>query len=257
MASPTPSPEPPGAERAIAVAEVPASRGARWLVEGFGLFRRQPMVWIGLAAGWMVITFGLIMVPLVGGVVANFLQPVFFASFAIAARNAEAGQAVEMGDLFAGFRANVRALVNIGALLLVAEIAIFALMAALGLPVEIAAPEGSEAAPSLADYVRSLQGKEWIILVGLVLTAIVKGALWFAPPLIAFHALGAGHAIRWSVYAALSNLGAMLAYGVALFVVFFAAIIPWGLGLFIAIPVMLTSTWVGYREVFEPAARAP
>ena len=76
----------------------------------------------------------MILVPLVGGVIANFLQPVFFASFAIAALRQVAGEPVAMGDLFLGFRRNVRALVNLGAILLIAEIVIFALMAALGLP---------------------------------------------------------------------------------------------------------------------------
>ena len=44
---------------------------------------------------------------------------------------------------------------------------------------------------------------------------IVKGALWFAPAVLAFHDLSTAHAIRWSLYAALSNLGAMALYGLA------------------------------------------
>src|SRR6185436_11743092 len=47
------------------VTEVPASRGATWLVESFSLFRRAPAVWIGLCAGWIVITLGLMIVPIV------------------------------------------------------------------------------------------------------------------------------------------------------------------------------------------------
>jgi uncharacterized membrane protein len=105
--------------------------------------------------------------------------------------------------------------------------------------------------PTVEDYARALQGKEWIVVLGFALSAVVKGALWFAPALIAFHGLSTSHAIRWSVYAALSNIGAMLVYGFALGAMFFVAVIPWGLGLFVAIPVMLTSTYVGYRDVFE------
>ena len=62
------------------VAEVAASRGALWLAEAFNLFRRKPMAWIGMCMGWIIITFGLILVPFIGGVIANFLQPVFFAT---------------------------------------------------------------------------------------------------------------------------------------------------------------------------------
>lgn len=30
-----------------------------------------------------------------------------------------------------------------------------------------------------------------------------------------------------------------------------AAILPWGLGLMVVIPVMVASTYVGYKDVFE------
>lgn len=238
---------------ALRVRDVRPSRGPAWLAGGWGHVRRAPIVWMGLSAGWMLITLALVLVPLVGGVAANLLQPVFFASFAITARKQLAGEAPEMGDLFLGFRRPLRPLVNLGAILLVAEIAIFFLMSLLGLP---GVGEGEEVA-TIADYVKLLQGKEWILLVGLALTAVVKGALWFAPAILAFHDLSTAHAVRWSIFAALSNLGAMLAYGVALTVIFVAGALPWGLGLVVAIPVMVASTYTGFADVFEEAGPAP
>jgi uncharacterized membrane protein len=229
------------------VAEVPATRGVAWLVEAFGLFRRYPLAWIGLCAGWLIITLGLLLVPLLGGVIANFLQPVFFASFAIAALRQSAGEPVVMGDLFLGFRRNVRALINLGAVLLIVEIAIVVLMAMVGLPVG----GSGDQAPTVAEYLQMLKGKEWILVLGFALTVLVKGALWFAPPLIALHDMPMTHAMRWSMYAALANFGVMVVYGIALVALFFVAVIPWALGLLVAIPLMVISTYIGYREVFE------
>ena len=186
--------------------------------------------------------------PLIGGVIANFLQPVFFASFAIVALRQAAGEPVLMGDLFLGFRRNLRALVNLGAILLIVEIAIFAFMALLGLPMGGGA---DKATITMAEYVELLKGKEWILILGFILTVLVKGALWFAPQLIALHDMPTSHAMRWSLYAALANFGAMIVYGIALMGLFFAAIIPWGLGLLVVIPIMAISTYVGYRDVFE------
>jgi len=234
-------------DTAIQVAEVPAKRGAAWLAEGFNLFRKKPIAWIALCAGWVVITLGLIVVPLIGGVIANFLQPVFFASFAITALRQSAGEPIVMGDLFLGFKRNVRSLVHLGALLLIVEIGIFALMAALGLPMNSSGDQPF----SMTEYVEMLRGKEWILALGFLLTVVVKGALWFAPQLIALHDMSVTHAMRWSLYAALANLGAMSIYGVVLFVLFIAALIPWALGMLVFIPVMVISTYVGYREVFE------
>jgi uncharacterized membrane protein len=237
----------------VRVTEVRALRGAAWLGEAFGLFRRKPLAWIGLTAGWLIITFGLILVPLIGGVAANFLQPVFFASFAIVALRQVAGEPVEMGDLFLGFRRNLRALINLGAVLLLAEIAIFMVMAGLGLPMS----SGEEPQFTVAQYVKALEGKEWILALGFILTVLVKGALWFAPPLIALHDMPMTHAMRWSLYAALANLGAMTVYGVVLFVIFVAGLLPWALGLVVVIPMMAISTYIGYRDVFETTTPAP
>ncbi len=233
----------------VRVTEVPASRGARWMGEAFTLFRQKPLGWIALCCGWLAITFSLIIVPLVGGVLANFLQPVFFASFAIAAYKQSAGEPIVMSDLFSGFRRNFRALVNLGALLLLAEIAIFALMAWMGMPI---AGEGEQSF-TVQEYVEALRGKEWILATGFVMTVIVKGALWFAPPLIAFHQMSVTHAMRWSVYAALSNMGAMIVYGACLLGLFFLGAIPWLLGMLVVVPMMVISTFIGYRDVFENA----
>jgi uncharacterized membrane protein len=234
-------------DASIKVADLKASRGVAWLVEAFALFRRAPLAWIGLCAGWIAITFGLILLPFIGGVLANFLQPVFFASFAIAAYRQAAGERVVMADLFAAFKRNMRPLVNLGALLLLAEIAIFALMALMGLPMAAS----SDRSFTLTEYVDALKGKEWILSVGFLMTVMVKGALWFAPPLIAFHGMTTLQAIRWSVFAAISNLGAMMVYGAMLLFLFIVALMPWALGLIVLIPVMVVSTYVGYRDVFE------
>jgi uncharacterized membrane protein len=238
----------------IRVAEVPAGRGAAWLGESFRLFRASPLPWMGLCAGWMSITLALLLVPFLGGVIASFLQPAFFASFAITAYKQTAGERIAMGDLFSGFRRQLRALVAVGALELLAAILVFAIMAGMGLPM---VPESADHVFTVAEYVELLEGKEWILAVGFLLMVVVKGALWFAPPLIAFHGMPAMHAVRWSVYAALANLGAMMVYGAILLALLFVAALPSGLGLIVALPMAAISTYVGYRDVFEARALTP
>ncbi len=234
---------------AIRAADVRATRGPGWIAEAFRIYRTRPLVWTGLSIGWLVVSFGLLLVPLIGGIVANLLQPVFFASFAIAARRHVAGERVDMGDLFIGFRGNLRALINVGLVELLAAFTIVTLITFIAGPMQ---STGTDAAtPTPEQLAKVIQDKAGYIFLGFALIALVKGALWFAPPLIAFHGLSAMHAIRWSVYAALSNVGAMLTYLVALTLLYIAAAIPWGLGFFVAIPIMCLSTYTGYREVFE------
>ena len=228
------------------VNEVPAIRGARWLGEAFGLFRRAPLAWISLCVGWIVIWFGLMLIPYLGPVIANLLQPVFFGSFAIAAFRQSAGERIGMGDLFAAFRRNLRALVNIGLLLMLAQVASAFMMQWMGMP---AWPQDQPF--DIVAYAEMLESSVWIIASGLAFMAVASGFLWFAPQLIVFHGMPASHAIRWSVYAALSNLGAMLVYGTLLMAAMLAAWIPLGLGLLVMVPVLAISTYTGYRDVFE------
>jgi hypothetical protein len=114
----------------IKVAEVPASHGASWVAASWHLFAAAPVAWLGLCAGWMAITFALLIIPFIGGVIANFLQPVFFASFAIAisaVRRTRILMKISSPDSGA-----TQGAVNLGAMLLMAEIVIFAGIALLG-----------------------------------------------------------------------------------------------------------------------------
>lgn len=229
------------------VAELPASRGAGWLVESWRLFRDASLTWIGLCAGWIILTFGLMVIPLVGVVASNFVQPVFFASFAIAAHKQRAGERIRINDLFSGFRYHVRSQINLGALLLLVQLAALVLMALLGLP----SANTPDRELTIAEYMEVLHGKEWIVAVGALLIMAAKLLVWFAPPLIAFHGMSTMQAIRWSAYATIANIGTMLVYATVLLGLFIVAAIPWALGLLVVVPLTAISTYVSYREIFE------
>lgn len=238
-------------DASVRVNEVAASRGVAWLGEAFALYRQAPMAWIGLCIGWLAIWFGLLLVPFLGPVLANLLQPVFFGSFAIAAYKQAAGERIGIHELFSGFRRNARALVNIGLLLMLAQLAAVFLMKAMGLPTWPADRDFN-----LVEYAEMLRGARWTLLAGFALMGLASGALWYAPQLIVFHGMPTSHAIRWSVYAALSNLGAMLLYGFLLVVLLMVAWVPLGLGMLVMLPVMVISTYTGYRDVFESRVAA-
>lgn len=239
---------------ALRVAEVPMGRGAAWLTEAFGLFRRSPLAWIGLCAGWLAIWFGLLMVPVFGPVIGNLLQPTFFAGFAIAAFKQTAGEPVTMSELFGGFKRNLRGLLQVGVIMVIVQLASLMLMRGLGLPTWPA-----DKPFDVVQYAEMVRQAWWIVLAGFSLPALASAALWFAPQLLVFHNMPLSHAIRWSVYAALANIGAMLLYGVLLVLLLFIAWIPFGIGLLVMLPVMVISTYTGYRDVFEshPGTPAP
>ena len=241
-------------DTSIRVADLPASRGASWVGESFRLFGAAPFAWIAMCCGWAGISFALVFVPVIGVPIATFLQPPFFASFAIAAYRQAHGEKLTAADLFLGFRRNLRSLVNLGAVLLLANLVIFAIMVALGLPLALR----GEQEITINEYAEQVRENLWIIGTGFLLTVVVKAVVWFAPQLIAFHGMDTVQAMRWSAYAAVSNIGALVTYGALLFLLFWAALLPapYIFGLAVVLPVMAISTYVGYRDVFE-ALKAP
>ena len=241
-------------DQAIRVAELPAARGTGWIGQAFNLFRQAPLAWIGLCAGWLAIWFGLLMVTILGPVAGNLLQRVFFAGFAIAAFKQTAGEPVTMGELFGGFRRNLRGLVQVGLIMVFVQYASLILMRWLGLPAWPA-----DQPFDMLKYAEMLRETWWVLAAGFGVAAIASGALWFAPQLLVFHNMPVTHAVRWSVYAALANVGAMLVYGTLLMLMFFVAWIPFGIGMLVALPVMVISTYTSYREIFEsrPPPAAP
>ncbi len=220
------------------VAELPASRGVAWIGESFKLLRAAPATWVAICAAWIVLSIALMIVPIVGAVASNFLQPVFFASFAVIAYKQSTGERISVSDLWSGFRHHVRELVNLGALLLLVQLGIVIFMVVLGLPTL----SNTERELTMQEYLELLQGKEWILLTGFLLMAAIRGLVWFATPLITFHGMSTTQAMRWSLYAAIANIGAMMVYGTVLLGLFLAAIIPWGLGLVAVIPLAVIST---------------
>jgi uncharacterized membrane protein len=231
------------------VIDLPASAGFAWIKLSFALFRAQPTGWISLVAVWLLTTLGLFLVPLIGAAVAVILQPGFFAGFVLAARDQEAGQRVGIHMLFAAFRANGRPLVTIGSITLLAEIMVIVILGLLGFPSTI--PVGEGGMPDMQAFMRSLDGKEWMLVLGLGLKVAINGALWFTAAILALNEMPATHAIRWSCYALIANFLPMLIFGIAMIAIFFVATLPWLLGLLVAMPLYAIAHYVSYRDLFR------
>ena len=229
--------------------KVPNGRGVAWVSEAWALFLMAPGMWIALFVVFFVVWVVLAIIPL-GSIVANLFFPVVVAGIMAGCRDVEAGGKLTFEHLLVGFRTRLGPLVLVGVLGLVAMMAvgfIVGVLAALAIPAFVGnVPTGSgfRAFAVMAPVV---------ILVALAAMALmlpVIMAIWFAPALVAFHDMQPLAAFRASFGGCLKNFVPFLAYGLITLVLLIVAIIPFGLGLLVFVPLIWISAYTAYRDIF-------
>ncbi len=246
------------------------ARGARWLAEGWRLFRVAPLAWLAIVfTYWLAMTL-LSLVPLVGVVAAMALVPGFSVGFMSASRRCEQGEAPQISQLFDGFRERPRTQVALGL--------VYVVSVALVLAATVIADGGALAGWMVygrAPDAGTLDAQAFLLAfaVATLLYLPVMMAFWFAPLLVAWHTLGAAQALFYSFFACLVNWRAFLGYGIATGAVTLAVPVlvlsalmlltggevhPGGMTLafpllMLLLPVLFASFYASYRDVFGAA----
>jgi hypothetical protein len=180
------------------------------------------------------------MVPLIGGIAAIVMKPVFAVGFLAAAWHQERGERPLVRHLFFGFHANLRALVPLGALLLAGIVLAIGASAAIdggrlvGLLLD-PAPEAmsqEEAAERFASTL-AMPRVQAAMLFAALCTIPTLLALWFAPALVVFQDASVVVALRSSLRAAIANWRPLLRYALTVF--FFSAVVPTLMSLAVAL----------------------
>lgn len=238
-------------------ASVAPARGWRWIADGFGVFRKAAIPWLLLNLVLVAIGWLLGKVPGAGEYLFYLLAPIFLGGIMSACRDLDSGGAVEVGDLFRGFRQNTTALVTVGIAHLLCMLVIE------GLIRNIAGPEFENVMrgeiPVTDPSVRTPEVQNRILLamlVSLLLYLPMAMALWFSPALVMLGNQPPLRALALSLLACLRNLLPFLVFGLASSALFLLALVPYGAGLVLWIPVMALTVYTSYRDVFAAAADA-
>jgi hypothetical protein len=246
---------------------VGAARGARWLGEGWQLFRAAPLGWLALVfAYWLIMTL-VSLVPYAGIAAAAVLVPAFSVGFMAAARAAERGARLELRLLFEGLRQAPRPQLALGVAYFLCLVAVLA---------ATALADGGALASWMLSGRRpddeTLQSGDFLaaMATAALLYAPVMMMFWYAPPLAAWHATAPAKALFFSAAACLMNWRAFLAYGAvaALVTLMLPFLVLSGLMLasggalrgpamslvfpllILLLPSLFASFYVSYRDVF-------
>lgn len=230
----------------LTIRQVPAGNAWAWIINGFNLFKANPVMWIILLVIYLVIMIPVSMLPVIGSVVSTLLAPVFAAGMMWGCQALVKNQDLEINHLFEGFKHNTSQLVKIGGIYILSLLFVTVIVVMLldKETVELVL-EGKDLSQEQAD------GMLLPMLIALMMMTPVLMAYWFSPVLAGLHNLSAVDAMKLSFSACLKNMLPFLLYGLVLMLLLVIAIITYGLGLIVVVPVMMTSLYSSYVDVFS------
>lgn len=228
---------------------VPTGNGWTWVSDAWSIFRAAAGTWIGIIVVLALIMIVLAVLPVIGFLATCVLGPVFTGGLMLACRDAEAGS-LQFSRAFAGFSHRFGTLAAVGALYLAAMVAI-GLIASIATGVGMFTMLGGASPEQMAHFGLAML---LAVLIMLALMLPLFMALWFAPALVVFHDLRAVEAMKASFAGCLKNMLPFLLYGIVMTIAGVVASIPLGLGWLVLGPVVVTSIYTGYRDIYFSAA---
>lgn len=231
-----------------------AIEGWWWIKQGFVLFRASPVAWLALILLYALVMIGLGMIPYIGFLLFVLLGPVLAGGIMLGCQTLEQGRPLSPVKLFSAFNRHGSQLVTVGGLYLVASIVLsFGVMPQLVSPGEMNAlavdPAGAVKTYGTAEILR-------MSLVQLTLFTPVIMAVFYAPALIVLGEQPPLQAVKLSFLACFYNALPLLVSSLVLLVASMVALIPFGLGMLVVVPVMIASTYSSYRGLFDGTAAA-
>lgn len=226
-----------------------AGDGWQWLMDGFALFRKAPLIWIAMLIIWMLIAGALTLIPMA----TNLATPLATAGFMLGCRALDRGEELEIGHLFAGFQCNIMqllltALFTLAGVIVamiplgILAVVVFGAAMAMGL---------NNHAPELLVFVGIFVGA--ILFIGLLTPVIM--ALYFAVPLVIFHNLTAIDAMKDSFRACWRNIWPLTVYSVVIIGLAIASVFTLFFGLIVLLPTLICAHYVSYKAIFTVPSR--
>lgn len=226
---------------------VAAGRGWQWYVQGFKLFRRQPWMWIMLGLQFLVLALVATTLPLVGTLAYTLVSPVLSGGIYLAAKQSDQGGRIGPLDLFAAFRQEIKPLLFIGLINVIASMLVTVLVSFMGNAGNLA-----DIAPGTIPTPEQMKAIYMHTSVSLLLMSPVICAVWFAPALFLFEGHPPLEAMKLSFAGVCRNWQPFLVSGLITVVLCFLSAFTLLLGMLVVLPVMMLMQYVAYQDIFEP-----
>ncbi|MCL2829258.1 MAG: hypothetical protein FWD77_00790 [Betaproteobacteria bacterium] len=234
----------------------PAGNALSWIEEGWALFTAQPKNWLLLALILLLIQLAMSVIPF-GSLIGAVIGPILAGGLMGGCRRQSVEEAIEVSDLFAGFKHESRPLLLLGILnagVVMAVSIVFLMIVGVGIAGALFSqplPDSNNLLPFLAEIVPASLGAFFVALCFATLgLGLLLMAMLFSPALVCLNRMPPLAAARASFAACLKNWLPLTLYGLILLPLFLLALLTIGLGLLIVLPLTYASIYAAYRDIF-------
>ena len=235
---------------------LPARQGWLWIKQGYALFIKAPLLWIVLLFICMVAVVVISSVPIVGQPLMSLLMPAILVGLMAGCRALSQGEELELAHLFSGFKQHTSQLVTLGGISLVGQYLILGLMMAVGGATLVGVLMSGQPETDPNVMVQAFAGAGFAVLLGIVLFSLLIMAMQFAPMLVYFRNVPPLQAMKLSLRAFIFNALPMLLYGITFVLLAMLASLPMMLGWLILLPMVFTTLYASYNDIFPPLKEA-
>ena len=231
--------------------KVHAMHGWMWIKHGYWLFKKNPLLWMVLTAIGVVGVFGITTIPVVGDPLSTLMFPALLAGFMLGCHALAQGEELELAHLFAGFQQHAQKLITLGGINLVIQLLILGVMMLTGGATLVSLMmSGKAGAEDPAVLMQALAGAGFALMLGATLFTVLLMAMQFAPMLVVFGNMAPVPAMKASLRAFLRNMIPLTVYGLLLLPFAILASLPMMLGWLVLLPIIITSLYAIYRDLF-------
>jgi hypothetical protein len=230
--------------------KVNIANGWLWIKQGYWLFKKSPVLWVVLATIGVTGLLGISTIPVVGDPLATLLFPVLLAGYMCGCHALEHDKELELSHLFAGFHNNTSQLVTLGGISLISQMLILGVMMLTGGATLVSILMSSKTANNPEILAQAVAGAGIALMLGMVLFSVLLMAMQFAPMLIIFEKMSPIDALKTSLSACLRNILPLSLYGGMMLLFMMIATMPMMLGWLVLLPVMISSMYAIYRNLF-------
>lgn len=239
-----------------------AGSGVGWISQAWQLFKASWLEFLVALVLLVVIRLAVEQVPVVGIIASALLMPLLMAGYLELAHRTRSDNGPSIGNLFAAFgeskRDQLKRLLQLGGVSLLFGVIMVLLLAACFFNAvggmegvsQLSANWQNMTPEQLAQVLHPGAGLLVWGLGFLLLMVFYSCAVWFAVPLLWFSQTRLLDAMQMSLAACKRNVLPLLVLALVAMVLVIVAVIPFGLGLLVAFPVLLISNYTSFRQIF-------